>query len=240
MTTKQIENVTGCKIMIRGKGSMRDRKKEELNRGKPNWEHLNEELHVLITVEDTQNRATVRLKRAVDEVKKLLVPLPEGEDDLKKLQLMELAMINGTYRDTNAFQLIAAHNPVLMAGPPFSMSGAQLALPPMIRASDMMLAGPSGPAGAPIILAPRLPAGVHMTPTMSPVSGSVPSSPAPGVHSGNVPPQLVSIGGDVPPSYFVHFDPTYMTHPPPPMGPPHTHHNFMAAPTLEHSITYVR
>jgi len=27
MTTKQIEHATGCKIMIRGKGSMRDRKK---------------------------------------------------------------------------------------------------------------------------------------------------------------------------------------------------------------------
>ena len=27
MTTKQIEQNTGCKIMIRGKGSMRDRKK---------------------------------------------------------------------------------------------------------------------------------------------------------------------------------------------------------------------
>lgn len=47
---------------------------EEMNRGKPNWEHLNEELHVLITVEDSRNRAEVKIKRAVDEVKKLLVP----------------------------------------------------------------------------------------------------------------------------------------------------------------------
>jgi hypothetical protein len=48
--------------------------KEEQNRGKPNWEHLNEDLHVLITVEDAQNRAEIKLKRAVEEVKKLLVP----------------------------------------------------------------------------------------------------------------------------------------------------------------------
>jgi len=47
---------------------------EEQNRGKPNWEHLNEDLHVLITVEDAQNRAEVKLKRAVEEVNKLLVP----------------------------------------------------------------------------------------------------------------------------------------------------------------------
>jgi len=45
-----------------------------MNRGKPNWEHLNEELHVLITVEDNRNRAEMKLKRAVEEVKKLLVP----------------------------------------------------------------------------------------------------------------------------------------------------------------------
>lgn len=47
---------------------------EEQNRGKPNWEHLNEDLHVLITVEDTQNRAEIKMRRAVEEVKKLLVP----------------------------------------------------------------------------------------------------------------------------------------------------------------------
>lgn len=47
---------------------------EEQNRGKPNWEHLNEDLHVLITVEDTQTRAEIKMKRAVEEVKKLLVP----------------------------------------------------------------------------------------------------------------------------------------------------------------------
>ncbi|KAK3529597.1 hypothetical protein QTP70_032018, partial [Hemibagrus guttatus] len=101
LTAKQLEAETGCKIMVRGKGSMRDKKKEEQNRGKPNWEHLNEDLHVLITVEDSQNRAEIKLKRAVEEVKKLLVPAAEGEDNLKKMQLMELAILNGTYRDAN-------------------------------------------------------------------------------------------------------------------------------------------
>jgi len=51
---------------------------EELNRGKPNWEHLNDELHVLITVEDTENRATMKMQRAVEEVKKLLIPVVSG------------------------------------------------------------------------------------------------------------------------------------------------------------------
>jgi len=101
LTAKQLEQETGCKIMVRGKGSMRDKKKEEQNRGRPNWEHLNEELHVLITVEDSENRAEIKLQRAVAEIDKLLIPAIEGEDDLKKKQLMELAIINGTYRDNS-------------------------------------------------------------------------------------------------------------------------------------------
>lgn len=48
---------------------------EDANRGKPNWEHLSDDLHVLITVEDTENRATVKLAQAVAEVQKLLVPV---------------------------------------------------------------------------------------------------------------------------------------------------------------------
>ena len=45
---------------------------EDQNRGKPNWEHLNDDLHVLITCEDAENRAQMKISRAVDEVKKLL------------------------------------------------------------------------------------------------------------------------------------------------------------------------
>lgn len=109
MTAKQLEQETGCKIMVRGKGSMRDKKKvrtrdervpdlvycaafststeiashlsiaqEDANRGKPNWEHLSDELHVLITVEDTENRAQKKLERAVEEVQKLLIPVSVG------------------------------------------------------------------------------------------------------------------------------------------------------------------
>ena len=43
-------------------------------RGKAKWEHLNEDLHVLVTVEDAKNRAALKLKRATEQVKKLLVP----------------------------------------------------------------------------------------------------------------------------------------------------------------------
>ncbi|KAM4692853.1 KH domain-containing RNA-binding protein QKI isoform 9-T10 [Discoglossus pictus] len=147
LTAKQLEAETGCKIMVRGKGSMRDKKKEEQNRGKPNWEHLNEDLHVLITVEDAQNRAELKLKRAVEEVKKLLVPAAEGEDSLKKMQLMELAILNGTYRDANlkspalAFSLAAtAQAPRIITGPAPVMPPAALRTPT-----------PAGPTLMPLI-----------------------------------------------------------------------------------------
>lgn len=104
MTAKQLETDTGCKIMVRGRGSMRDKQKEDQNRGKANWEHLDEDLHVLIQCEDHENRALVKLERAKEEIMKLLKPAAEGEDDLKKKQLMELAIINGTYREPNIFQ----------------------------------------------------------------------------------------------------------------------------------------
>ncbi|XP_077539226.1 protein held out wings isoform X3 [Haemaphysalis longicornis] len=173
MTAKQLEQETGCKIMVRGKGSMRDKKKEDMNRGKPNWEHLNDDLHVLITVEDSNNRAEVKLQKAVDEVRKLLVPVTEGEDELKKRQLMELAIINGTYRDSSAkgatptamgLALSAADAQRLMAagGPP----------PPVALASP--LRGPSAPLGAPLILSPR---GLPMGPPSALLNGSGPPPP---------------------------------------------------------------
>lgn len=154
MTAKQLEQETGCKIMVRGKGSMRDKQKEEMNRGKPNWEHLNEELHVLITVEDHRQRGEVKLVRAVNEVKKLLVPAPEGEDELKKLQLMELAIMNGTFRDNK--QLISMQ---LGSFPDYQrMAAAAAGMPTLNAAASGMLGLRSpGPQGAPILLTgPRL------------------------------------------------------------------------------------
>uniref|UniRef100_A0A1I7RIE9 KH domain-containing protein n=1 Tax=Bursaphelenchus xylophilus TaxID=6326 RepID=A0A1I7RIE9_BURXY len=137
MTAKQLETETGCRIMVRGKGSMRDKKKEEQNKGKPNWEHLNEELHVLIQCEDTPNRIAAKMARAKEEVNKLLVPSPEGEDELKKKQLMELAILNGTFRNGNQNNLQLA---TALAAAANSTSAASV-----LRGSPAL-------AGAPLIM----------------------------------------------------------------------------------------
>jgi len=157
MTAKQLEQDTGCKIMVRGKGSMRDKKKEDQNRGKPNWEHLNDELHVLITVEDSRGRAEKRLARAVDEVRKLLQPSPDGEDDLKKRQLMELAIINGTYRDHSAIRKMANVAALSIALP----SSPFLSIP---SASPMLYSPSLTSPPTPSFLHPNPMSGIGMSP----------------------------------------------------------------------------
>ncbi|CAH2085433.1 unnamed protein product [Euphydryas editha] len=165
MTAKQLEQETGCKIMVRGKGSMRDKKKEDANRGKPNWEHLADDLHVLLTVEDTENRAKIKLARAVDEVKRLLIPQADGEDELKKRQLMELAIINGTYRDSSTKAVVPVNGQCLLRDLTADEEWRRVA------AETQRLLAPTGgvggvgsvalrtsaPLGAPLILSPRIP-----------------------------------------------------------------------------------
>ncbi|KAA3679097.1 uncharacterized protein DEA37_0015079 [Paragonimus westermani] len=41
---------------------------EEANLGKPNWEHLNDNLHVVLSVEDHENRAKARLNKASEYI----------------------------------------------------------------------------------------------------------------------------------------------------------------------------
>ncbi|XP_066992272.1 protein held out wings isoform X2 [Anabrus simplex] len=174
MTAKQLEQETGCKIMVRGRGSMRDKKKEELNRGKPNWEHLNDELHVLLTVEDTENRATIKMARAIEEVKKLLVPA-DGEDELKKRQLMELAIINGTYRDSSVKAVTAAACDEewrrLTAA---AAAETQRLLSPGMPGLATPIRSAATPLGAPLILSPRIPV---PTTAASLLNGSGPQGP---------------------------------------------------------------
>lgn len=156
MTAKQLEQETGCKIMVRGKGSMRDKKKEDANRGKPNWEHLADDLHVLITVEDSENRAKLKLQRAVEEVQKLLVPQAEGEDELKKRQLMELAIINGTYRDSSTKAAAAACEEEWRRLAASAAAETRLLSPGMQPMPNQIRATQGTPLGAPLILSPRM------------------------------------------------------------------------------------
>lgn len=101
-TLKAMEKETGCKIMIRGKGSIRKDKEGEV-RGKPGYEHVfSEPLHVVIEAEMEENASMRAVFRAKEEIEHLLVPVPEDRDQLKKQQLRDLAIMNGTLRSVSS------------------------------------------------------------------------------------------------------------------------------------------
>ncbi|RWW21631.1 hypothetical protein GW17_00014204 [Ensete ventricosum] len=72
---------------------------EEMMRGKPGYEHLNEPLHILVEAELPAEIVDSRLMQAREILEDLLKPVEESQDFFKKQQLRELAMINGTLRE---------------------------------------------------------------------------------------------------------------------------------------------
>ncbi|XP_078382008.1 splicing factor 1-like isoform X2 [Oculina patagonica] len=96
-TLKKMEKESSAKIMIRGKGSIKEgkihngRKDGAANTGE------DEELHALVTGPTEQS-----VQKAVAMIRDILrqgIEAPEGQNDLKRMQLRELAALNGTLRD---------------------------------------------------------------------------------------------------------------------------------------------
>ncbi|KAI0502405.1 KH domain-containing protein At5g56140 [Dendrobium catenatum] len=96
---KRLEATTECRVLIRGRGSIKDPAREEMMRGKPGYEHLNEPLHILIEAELPVEIIDSRLIQARDILAELIKPVDESQDFIKKQQLRELAMLNGTLRE---------------------------------------------------------------------------------------------------------------------------------------------
>ncbi|XP_010278944.1 PREDICTED: KH domain-containing protein At2g38610 [Nelumbo nucifera] len=96
---KRVEASTGCRVYIRGKGSIKDPGKEEKLRGRPGYEHLNDPLHILIEAELPANIVDTRLRQAQEIIEELLKPVDESQDFYKRQQLRELAMLNSNLRE---------------------------------------------------------------------------------------------------------------------------------------------
>ncbi|XP_041664683.1 KH domain-containing, RNA-binding, signal transduction-associated protein 1b [Cheilinus undulatus] len=94
-TIKRLQEETGAKISVLGKGSMRDKSKEEGLRkgGEPKYAHLSMELHVFIEVFAPVPDAYLRMAHAMEEVKKFL--FPDMMDDICQEQFMEMSYLNG-------------------------------------------------------------------------------------------------------------------------------------------------
>ncbi|KAM8840029.1 KH domain-containing, RNA-binding, signal transduction-associated protein 1b isoform 1-T2 [Spinachia spinachia] len=94
-TIKRLQEETGAKISVLGKGSMRDKSKEEGLRkgGEPKYAHLSMELHVFVEVFAPVPEAYLRMAHAMEEVKKFL--FPDMMDDICQEQFMEMSYLNG-------------------------------------------------------------------------------------------------------------------------------------------------
>ncbi|KAF8397062.1 hypothetical protein HHK36_018700 [Tetracentron sinense] len=96
---KRVEASTGCRVYIRGKGSIKDPGKEENLRGRPGYEHLNDPLHILVEAELPPNIVDIRLRQAQEIIEELLKPVDETQDLYKRQQLRELALLNSNFRE---------------------------------------------------------------------------------------------------------------------------------------------
>uniref|UniRef100_A0A1A9ZV82 K Homology domain-containing protein n=1 Tax=Glossina pallidipes TaxID=7398 RepID=A0A1A9ZV82_GLOPL len=81
---KRLQEETMCKMAVLGRGSMRDRKKEEEMRasGDSRYAHLFEDLHVEISTFAAPAEAHARIAYALAEVRRFLVP--DKKDDFEK------------------------------------------------------------------------------------------------------------------------------------------------------------
>ncbi|CAK7205061.1 Branchpoint-bridging protein [Sporothrix eucalyptigena] len=93
-TLKKMETESGAKIAIRGKGSVKEGKGRSDAAHSSNQE---EDLHCLIMA-DTEEKVE-KAKRLIHNVIETAASIPEGQNELKRNQLRELAALNGTLRD---------------------------------------------------------------------------------------------------------------------------------------------
>ena len=96
---KRMQEETLTKMAVLGKGSMRDKaREEELRLSKdPKYLHLSEDLHVEVTAFAPPAEAHARLSYALTEVRKYLIP--DSNDQIRQLQMKELEILSNLSSD---------------------------------------------------------------------------------------------------------------------------------------------
>ncbi|KAG6475582.1 hypothetical protein ZIOFF_064810 [Zingiber officinale] len=72
---KRLEALTACRVLIRGRGSIKDPVREEMMRGKPGYEHLNEPLHILVEADLPVEIVDTRLMQTREALEEMLKPV---------------------------------------------------------------------------------------------------------------------------------------------------------------------
>ncbi|XP_046910687.2 LOW QUALITY PROTEIN: splicing factor 1 [Dermatophagoides farinae] len=96
-TLKGMERDTGAKIIIRGKGSVKEGKLARKD-GQP-LPGEDEPLHAFVT--GPTQESVMKAVQKINEVIKKGIELPENMNELRRSQLRELALLNGTLREND-------------------------------------------------------------------------------------------------------------------------------------------
>lgn len=90
---KRLQDETMCKMAVLGRGSMKDRQKEEELRQSldPKYAHLGDDLHVEISALGPPAEAHARVAFALAEVRKYLIP--DNNDNIRQEQMREMEIM---------------------------------------------------------------------------------------------------------------------------------------------------
>lgn len=93
---KRLQEETMCKMAVLGKGSMKDRQKEEELRNSldPKYAHLSDDLHVEISALGPPAEAHARIAFALAEVRKYLIP--DNNDNIRQEQMREMEIMSSS------------------------------------------------------------------------------------------------------------------------------------------------
>jgi KH domain-containing RNA-binding signal transduction-associated protein 3 len=147
---KRLQEETLTKMAVLGKGSMRDKAREEEMRlsKDPKYLHLSEDLHVEVTAFAPPAEAHARLSYALTEVRKYLIP--DSNDQIRQLQMKELEILSSFSADPSSLPhpSMQSLQPLLLPSPSY-LQPAHLPLLP----TPPLDPGPGNP-GHPTIAAP--------------------------------------------------------------------------------------
>ncbi|KAJ8925376.1 hypothetical protein NQ315_009207 [Exocentrus adspersus] len=93
---KRLQEETMCKMAVLGRGSMKDRQKEEEYRNSldPKYSHLSDDLHVEISALGPPAEAHARVAYALAEVRKYLIPV--NNDNIRQEQMREMEIMTSS------------------------------------------------------------------------------------------------------------------------------------------------
>jgi len=127
-TLKRVQEESGTKMAVLGRGSMKDRRKEEELRrsNNPDSQHLKEDLHVKITTHARPADAYDNISKALRSLEELLKPVTN--DKIKQLQMQELEFLDDISNQTLCDNI--SHIPLILPKDYLTHSVTSLTPPP--------------------------------------------------------------------------------------------------------------